>query len=373
MVKALQSHFDDIDLLDPITSLEKRTGRLADALSRRLFKRPIAYDHLVLVAKRHGRMTAAGLHGRPLDAVLAIMNPVDVACLRTDLPIVLVLDATFALQRDYYAQFTRLWEWSARQADSVERAAYHTASRLVYASSWAAQSAVRDYGIDPHKVHVAFYGANLDSVPTSATALRRVPSSACRLLFVGVGWEEKGGQVAFDTLVELDAIGVEARLTICGSTPPRGLADERMTVIPFLDKSDGHQRAELMRLYATSDFLILPTRREAFGHVFCEASAFGLPSIASATGAVPEVVRDGENGYVLPSDATGADYAQLIATVWRDRERYARLVASSRAAYEERMNWAAWARSVKEVLDSTVAASPVQASRDALPTRPSAD
>jgi glycosyltransferase involved in cell wall biosynthesis len=350
MLKALEQHFEEIYLCDPITSLEKRAGRLVDAVSRRLLGRPIAYDHLALVARKHGRIAAERLRGRSWDAILAVMNPVDVAYLQTDVPIVLVLDATFALQHDYYPKFTNLWAWSARQAESVEQAAYRNASSLVYSSSWAAHSAIRDYAVDPQKVHAICYGANLDSIPFRETVLRKMPSSACRLLLVGVGWEEKGGAIALDALIELESMGIEAQLIICGSTPPGGVSHERMVVIPFLDKRDDRQRAQLEKLYATSDFLLLPTRREAFGHVFCEASAFGLPSITSNTGAVPEVVRHGENGYVLPYEAAGSEYARIIADLYRDEKRYKALVASSRAAYEARLNWDVWAASLKEVL-----------------------
>jgi hypothetical protein len=52
MLKALERHFEEIYLCSPITSLEKRAGRVADAASWRLLTRPIAYDHLVLVARK---------------------------------------------------------------------------------------------------------------------------------------------------------------------------------------------------------------------------------------------------------------------------------------------------------------------------------
>jgi glycosyltransferase involved in cell wall biosynthesis len=356
MVKALEPYFEEICLCDPIASLEKRAGRLADAASRRLLRRPIAYDHLVRVATRHGRIAAERLRGRSLDALLAVMNPVDVAWLETDVPIVLVLDATFGLQHEYYPKFTNLWPWSVRQAESVEREAYRRASVLACSSSWAAQSAIRDYGIDPRRVHTIFFGANLDSIPSRETVLRKTPSAACRLLFVGVGWDEKGGAIAVDALVALEAIGIDAQLVICGSTPPSDVSHERISVIPFLDKRDRLQRAQLEQLYATSDFLVLPTRRDCFPHVFCEASAFGLPSITSNTGAVSEAVRACENGYVLPYDAGGSEYARVIAEVYRDKKRFEALVASTRAAYESRMNWDVWAMSIKQVLDDMQAA-----------------
>jgi glycosyltransferase involved in cell wall biosynthesis len=350
MVCALKAELDHLHLCEPITSLPKHSGRLADAVSRRLLRRRIAYDHLAVVARRHGRIGAARVRRTPCDAIVAVMNLVDVACLQADVPIVLVLDATFALQRDYYPQFSDLWAWSARQAEQVERAAYRNASSLAFSSRWAARSAVEDYGVDPQKVHVIPYGANLDSIPPRDGVLRKAPSPACRLLLVGVGWKEKGGPIALEALKQLEAIGIEAELTVCGSTPPRGTAHPRMRVIPFLDKRDGRQRRQLEQLYATSDFLLLPTRRDATPHVLCEASAFGLPSITSDTGAVRELVRDGENGYVLPYDAAGRDYARIIADIHRDQARYAALAASSRDAYEARLSWEVWARALGRVL-----------------------
>jgi glycosyltransferase involved in cell wall biosynthesis len=99
-----------------------------------------------------------------------------------------------------------------------------------------------------------------------------------------------------------------------------------------------------------ADFLILPTRNEAFGIVFCEAAAFGLPVITTHTGGVPEVVRDGENGYVLPVEARGESYAQMIADIYQNEQRYLHLVQSSRGAFEERLNWDVWGCRVHDIL-----------------------
>ena len=123
-----------------------------------------------------------------------------------------------------------------------------------------------------------------------------------------------------------------------------------MKVIPFLNKNDEQQVREIEKLYASSDFLILPTRSEAYGVVFCEAGVYGLPIITAQTGGVPEVVIDGENGYVLPFEARGAEYAAVIAKLYRDDARYAQMVRSSRAAYDERLNWDTWAKTVHALL-----------------------
>jgi glycosyltransferase involved in cell wall biosynthesis len=355
MAQALEKHCEHVQYWEPITSIEKELGRIVDGISRRVLKKRIAYDHLLPVAKKHGKRAAQRLDGRSFDAIVAAMNVVDIALLETDIPIALVLDATFALQRDYYPQFTNLWQWSANQANNVEQMAYRNAAALLYSSSWAARSAVEAYSVDPERVHTIFFGANLDTVPPKETVLAKKPSERCRLLFMGVGWQRKGGAIAFETRQKLEEMGINAELIICGSTPPRQLSHKRMVVIPFLNKNDDRQSKELENLYLTSDFLLLPTRAECTPIVFNEANAFGVPVITTNTGGVLDVIRNGENGYVLPYSTGGAEYARLIAEIYRDEQRYTALVASSRAAYESRVNWDVWGSAVEQVLQHIVA------------------
>ena len=127
-----------------------------------------------------------------------------------------------------------------------------------------------------------------------------------------------------------------------------------MKVIPYLSKKDEKQRKELDKLFETSDFLLLPTRGDTYGMVFCEASAFGLPAIATNTGGVSGAVKEGENGFLLPLEARGGEYAELIARIYRDGRRYADLVRSSRAAFDNRLNWDAWGISVTKLITELV-------------------
>ena len=127
-----------------------------------------------------------------------------------------------------------------------------------------------------------------------------------------------------------------------------------MTVIPYLDKNDERQAREIEELYTMSDFLILPTRADCAPNVFKEANAFGLPVITTDTGGVADVVRDGENGYVLPFEARGNAYARVIAELYQDEQRYWQLAQSSRAAFDERLNWDAWGKAVHAIMQEVV-------------------
>src|SRR2546421_172504 len=91
-------------------------------------------------------------------------------------------------------------------------------------------------------------------------------------------------------------------------------------------------------------------RNECYGIVVCEANAFGLPVIAADTGGVAGVVTEGENGFLLPLSARGAQYAEVAAKLYQDERRYAELVQASRAAFDSRLNWDVWGITVQKLL-----------------------
>jgi len=355
MAQALQKHCGDIYYLGPILTFEKRyIGRLLQESSKRLLKKNIAYDRCLFVAKKQAQIAAQRLAGQSFDVIFSPIGPPEVAFLETNIPIVLASDITFALQHDYHSLYSNLLPWSAHQANIVEDLAYKKASTLLYSSDWAARSAVEDYSVDKQKVHVVPFGANLDTIPPREIAQHKKKSDRCRLLFMGLGWERKGGDVAFETLVKLEEMGIQAELIVCGCTPPSHFSHERMKVIPFLNKHDVRQSKEIEKLYATSDFLLVPTRCDCTPIVFSEANAFGLPVITTNTGGVRGVMSDGDNGYTIPFSARGSEYAQLIAEIYQNDQRYIALVTSSRDAFEDRLNWDAWGIAVNKILQKLI-------------------
>lgn len=309
-----------------------------------------AYAHL---CARVARARIAQLPERP-DIVFTPAGSVPLAYLRTDVPIVYLSDATVRLLVDYYPEFTGLSAHTVKVADALERAAIARAALLVYPTRWAAASAVRDYGADPGKVVVAPLGANIVDAEIDRSA-PRPDDGVCRLLFVGVDWQRKGGEVALNVLRVLRARGLRCELTVVGTAPPEPPGLPGTEFIPYLDKSAPADRARLNGLYHRADFFVLPTRTECYGIVFCEAAAYGLPVLATRTGGVPDVVREGVTGFTLPPGDDGAGYAARIAEVWADPARHAALRAASRAEFETRLNWTAWSRTVLAAMERLVA------------------
>lgn len=349
MAQALQKHVGEVHFLGPVHLKRKAPARLLNKVCNLIFKRTYDYTHSIFMAKGYAKVFSKKLK-EGFDLIFAPAASTEIAFLETEIPIVYTSDATFARMVDYQPGFTNLLGRSVREGNLIEQSAIRKAKLLLYPTEWAAQSEVSDYGADPNKVYVVPYGANLDDLPERETVLQKKKSSDCRLLFLGTNWERKGGPVAFETLLHLERIGIPAELVVCGCMPPASFSHKKMRVILFLDKNEPSQRERLAKLFLESDFLLLPTRYECYGIVFCEAAAFGLPVITTDTGGVSGVVRNGENGYMLPYEAGGADYARLIAEIYNNDNRYYGLVRSSRKAFEERLNWDTWAQTLKRLL-----------------------
>ena len=351
LAQSLQKHCGEVSFIGPLPAFsEMLLGRITHKSAQLFLHRNFAFRHTHAVSRRYAKVATTRLSGQPFDVIFALSGATEIAFLETDIPIVLVEDANFAVLCDYHQHFSYLLNSSAYQIDDIQRRGISKAAMVLYPTIWAAKAAIESYHADRQKTHVIPFGANLEKVPTKDKIFGKREPDRCRLLFVGVDWERKGGEIALETLIALEDLGIMAELIICGCIPPRGVIHPRMKIIPYLDKNDECQREELEELYMQSDFFLLPTRNECFGIAMCEANAFGLPVITTETGGVSEVIQNGENGFTLPYNARGDAYAEVIARVCGDLCQYNYLVKSSRAAYEERLNWDAWGITTRKVL-----------------------
>jgi glycosyltransferase involved in cell wall biosynthesis len=357
MVRALEQHCGEVIALGPAAEGWWFASKVVRHFARRVLRKNVDTSHSVVLSRILGRTFARKLsQHHDIDLIFAPVASTETAFLETTLPLVLYGDLTARLFQNYAAHLTSLPSWSVAQLELVESSALRRASHIVYASDWAARSAIHDYQTPQEKISVVPMGANLDEVPTAEQIdiLRSRPlGNECRLVFVGVDWERKGGNTALAAMRLLRERGVNATLTVIGCVPPGSAGEPHVRVIPFLDKNLPEDQKRLSQLLLESDFMLFPTRREAFGIVCCEANAHGLPLIVSDGGGVP--VRDGENGILLPADASGGDYADAVQSLLKDPGRYKQLARGGRQAFESHLNWDAWGRSMAMVFRRVLA------------------
>lgn len=95
---------------------------------------------------------------------------------------------------------------------------------------------------------------------------------------------------------------------------------------------------ELAARLRASHTLVVPSTYEGFGIVYLEGMSFGLPAIAGATGAAPEIVTEDVNGFLVPADEPRLLALRLVQ-LGRDRSLLARMSLAARRRYREHPTW----------------------------------
>jgi glycosyltransferase involved in cell wall biosynthesis len=354
MARALEEHVGDVLYLGPDQSPKTRfivnsTARV-NRLSGKIFGKRLVGDHNRILSMRLATYFQERLREVRCDILFAPAASVEISHLRTDLPIIYLSDLTWKNALEYYPELVGLSAFDRAEGERIEAAAIRKSDAVIFPSEWAAQTATSHYGANENKVHRIPFGANMEKVPSREVAMNHKLSRPLRLLWVGVDWQRKGGPIALACLAKLCELGIDTELTVVGCVPPASYGHPRMHVIPFLNKAIPEQLESLSRLFLESHFLLFPTNAEALGIASCESSAHGLPCLVNDTGGVRGAVRDGINGLLMPHGATGNDYAERIASMLKDPNRYQAMVESSRIEYEGYLNWDSWGRAMRKVV-----------------------
>lgn len=264
-------------------------------------------------------------------------------------PIIYYSDSCFCQMVNYY--WFDIPKWICRQADTLEKKTIGLSSLILRSSNWAINSAINDYGCPVEKTAVLELGANVD--PKDIVVTEPYVDGELRILFSGVDWKRKGGEVAVDTARLLNENGVKTKLFIVGIDEDKIPNTYRnlnfVEYKGFLNKNNDQQYKQYIETLKNCHCLLLPTRAECAGIVFCEAAAFGLPVFTYDTGGIGNYVINGKTGYRLSMQSTATDFVEIIKNVL-DNGEMKRLHSSSLNFYNEHINWSIWSQRFKEIL-----------------------
>jgi glycosyltransferase involved in cell wall biosynthesis len=215
--------------------------------------------------------------------------------------------------------------WSHNLDRAMEQRVFKKAAAIVPFSRWAAKSLIEGHGISADKVHVIPPGVNLQQFSNvHETQMRRDHDGVKRILFIGSDFERKGGRALVEVFLSRFANrNIELHLV----TSAAGIPDhpEIITHRDVRAYSDAWKH-----LYGLADVLVLPARNEAFGLVFVEAMAAGVPVIGTRINAIPEIVEDGETGLLVRPDDRH-ELAERIERILEDAALRRRLGNNARA------------------------------------------
>lgn len=189
----------------------------------------------------------------------------------------------------------KVWIWYKAYIGS-DRSSCNTAD-LVLASCYdTANGLIEDYHIPIEKVEVAYFGIPNDYGESLDIRESEIPT----FLHVSTNPERKGTLYFIEALKVLQSkYNLQARGIIAGSKEPFyiKLAEKLGVDVSF---TGGIPNSELKKYYAECTVLVSPSLSEGFCLPVIEAAMFNKPAIVTNTGSLPELVVDGENGFVVP-------------------------------------------------------------------------
>lgn len=169
------------------------------------------------------------------------------------------------------------------------------ADTVLVASSFTKATLAHAPGMEAKPVHVIPYGAPV-AFPVAPAPEKPARRGPLRVLFVGGLGQRKGLSYL---LKAVEMLGDAVELTFVGmktveDCAPLNAALRRHRWIPTLPHEG------VLREMSRHDVFVFPSLFEGFGLVLLEAMAQGLPIIATANTAAADLVREGEDGFVVP-------------------------------------------------------------------------
>ncbi|MEO8850553.1 MAG: glycogen synthase [Allobranchiibius sp.] len=268
-----------------------------------------------------------------------------------------------------------------RVSSYVERTSYENAAAVIAVSDGMRKDILRSYpALDPARVHVVHNGIDADlwardeSSEALETARRHgMNPDKPSVVFVGRITRQKGLPYLLRAAAELPP---DVQLVLCAGAPdtPEILAEVQGLVAGLRESRDGVvwidemlPRNEVVALLSAATVFICPSVYEPLGIVNLEAMACEAAVVGTATGGIPEVVADGETGWLVPidqvEDGTGtprdpdvfvADLARVMTDAVSDPQRARERGRAGRARAIREFGWAAIAERTQEVYDQVV-------------------
>ncbi len=252
-------------------------------------------------------------------------------------PAFVYLDATFFQAYTLNPNYKKLVPSTYfNQINQLEKKILKSYKGIFVFSEWVKASLLNDYGLSPDKITVVGYGANLPHIDDFDKRSFEKPI----LLSVTTDFYRKGGEITTQVYRMLKTQFPELRLVLAGKVPSEFLGKEKegIEVVGFLRKDNLNDFQKLISLYKTAAVFILPSYYDTMPNVILESMYFKTPVVASNVCGIPEMVKDGEAGFVVKT-FNPEDYAERIASLLRNDQLRWNFGENARKEVLEKFTW----------------------------------
>jgi glycosyltransferase involved in cell wall biosynthesis len=192
-------------------------------------------------------------------------------------------------------------------------------------------------------------------VPVSLVPRREVEEPY--ILLVGAPWYLKGADLLIAAFLRLAGDFPGVKLKLVGWFPDRERLEAQTGGSTQIEILTPRPNPEILELISGATVFALPSRCEGTPCVILEAMAAGLPIVASDVGGIPALVRDGENGFLVPvGDASALELRlrELLADGDLRRRMGARSYEMARTEFCEEAYWDRFRRMVAGAVNGHV-------------------
>lgn len=259
-------------------------------------------------AKREAQSTFPGLKYFACGGQRALFIRHSLQALRTRPDLVLVGHPHFAHLGWLLARLSRArlvnfiygidaWE----PLSPSRRRALHASERIISISRFTAKRAAEVNGVPSDKVRILHNCLDPQFQPQSTLAANGSPS-LLTVARISLNEQYKGHDVVIRALPQLLQKFPNLIYNVVGDGDGRAVLEELVTQQGVTHAVRFHgvvSEEELVRHYNQASIFVMPSRFEGFGFVFLEAMIYGVPVIGGNVDASPEVISDGETGFVV--------------------------------------------------------------------------
>lgn len=259
----------------------------------------------------------------------------------------------------------------------VERTALEMADAVIAVSSGTRADVLKHFNVAEERMHIIYNGIDPDEYRPvdAAPALERfgIDRSRPYVLFVGRITRQKGIVHLVEATRHMDPA---YQVVLCAGAPDTpeiagemkaafaSASSEREGLYWIDEKVD---KESIIQLYSGAEAFCCPSIYEPFGIINLEAMACETPVVATAVGGIPEVVKDGETGYLVPLEQQTSspfepldparfsqDFASAVNRIMADPDKRKALAKAGRQRAIDHFSWASIARQTVDLYKSLI-------------------
>jgi glycosyltransferase involved in cell wall biosynthesis len=210
------------------------------------------------------------------------------------------------------SQASNISLWKQQLLQLRKRLIYTLATKIVAVSEASRHDLCQVFHINKEKC-LFFYNDLQD--PLALQGIETLAPPSYKLICVGRLFFSKGQDILIRAIADLLNDIPNISLQFIGDGPTKSYLYNLVSELGLADKccfAGALSHTEVIKHLASSYVSIVPSRSEAFGLVVIESMAVGTPVVAANVGGLPEIVRDGLDGFLVPPDNPGEIAAKLL-------------------------------------------------------------